>query len=98
MGRTKYILLIFILHHMKNLLPGIFASPEQCLHDPPMIFKSSKIESLINAESLITSRAYAYAFSGSTIRINAPEYLEASAEMRSFVYHNQCTTVGICGQ
>ena len=48
---------------------------------------------LIDAEALAASRAFVYAYTGSTIRINALEYLEAAAGMRSFVYYKQTPSV-----
>ncbi|MCL2792017.1 MAG: DUF2807 domain-containing protein [Spirochaetaceae bacterium] len=44
---------------------------------------------LVNAESLAAARVHVHAFTGSTIRVNATEYLEATAGMRSFVYYKQ---------
>ncbi|MCL2481592.1 MAG: DUF2807 domain-containing protein [Spirochaetaceae bacterium] len=48
---------------------------------------------LIDAELLAVSRAFVYAYTGSTIKINALEYLEATASMKSAVYYKQTSAV-----
>ncbi len=48
---------------------------------------------LIDAELLEVSRAYVYAYTGSTVKINALEYLEAAAGMESSVYYKPTQAV-----
>ena len=48
---------------------------------------------LIDAELLVVSRAYVYAYTGSSIKINALEYLEAAAGMESSVYYKPTPAV-----
>ena len=47
----------------------------------------------VDASQLDVSRAYVSAFTGSTVRINALEYLEATAGMRSSVFFRQNNAV-----
>jgi len=48
---------------------------------------------LIDAELLTVSRAFVYAYTGSTIKINALEYLEATAGMKSSIYYKEGAAV-----
>ena len=48
---------------------------------------------LIDAELLAVSRAFVSAYTGSTIKINAIEYLEATAGMKSSVYYKQTPAI-----
>jgi len=48
---------------------------------------------LIDAELLAVSRAHVYAYTGSTIKINALEYLEATAGMKSSVHYKQGASI-----
>ena len=48
---------------------------------------------LVDAQLLVVSRAHVYAYTGSTIKINALEYLEATAGMKSSVYYKETSAI-----